>query len=249
VKRITHCKFHQNGSATHKRIFIDTSSCGLDINGSPDGLQAFTDFLRGQGHAVCAGASSEEYDVRLIAAPLSEVDCQPEKKEQLILLAGSYQDITPYNDWGNMLLKMKAMNSHSIYQQIERCYGVKIQPCFLTDGGIGKDYFNIDIHYKNFHTSLLRAGSLDIQSNGFNKWLTLDNTVWGETVHPGVENKNRGIPMFDTTDVRNPVLTAWNKRILIIATGDILSNSRSSEKIFIPLCEAIDYWIRTGNIK
>lgn len=249
VRKDARCVFQQNAARTGKRIFIDISSHGVGINGSPDGLQSLVEFLRGRGHEVCAGDTCDAYDVRLVAAPLSKVVCPPEKKERLILLADSYQQITAYTDWGKMLFSLKALNPPSIYREVEQYYGVKIQPCFLTDGGIGKNYFDINFSYKSFQTLIKRAGSLDIQGSGLKKWLAPDTTVWGETVHPGVENKNQGIPMYDTTDVQTPILSAWDDRVLIILTSDILSNTRSSDAIFNPLSRAVESWIQSGRIE
>ncbi|MBN1531034.1 MAG: hypothetical protein JXA20_00075, partial [Spirochaetes bacterium] len=121
-------------------------------------------------------------------------------------------------------------------------------PCFLTDGGIGKDFFSIRFQYGPASVLLHRAGSLDLRGSALRGWLVPGETVWGETVHPGVENRNRGIPMYELTDVKDPVIAAWNERFLIIAAGDVLSNARSAGPLFDPLCGAIECWIRTARV-
>ncbi len=244
----TRCVFPKSGAKTGMRVFIDTSSYGLRPDGSPDGLDALAGYLKKRGHRVCAGDACDDYDARIVAGPLSEVSCPARGDERpLILLAGSYQDIDPRSQWGGLLLNMKAKKSPSIYRNVEKRFGAKLLPCVLTDGGMGKKIWEISIRYRNTRIFLHRAGALDTAAGGLKDWIVPEPGVWGETLHPGVENRNRGIPMFDGADVRNPVLAAFNRKLLVIAADDLLSNFRSGDKVFIPLCRSVEEWMRTGN--
>ncbi|MBN1532668.1 MAG: DUF4350 domain-containing protein, partial [Spirochaetes bacterium] len=92
VRHHARCDFRRGTGGTGRKVFIDTSSCGSGIDDSPGGLRALAGFLRGRGHSVCAGDSCGDYDVRLVAAPLSEVAFPRDGGERLILLAGSRND-------------------------------------------------------------------------------------------------------------------------------------------------------------
>lgn len=224
------------------RMFIDTSSLGKGADETRGGLGRFAEYFRGRGYEIVSGDECPGWDVRVVAGPLEKV-APGSGSGTILLFADSFLEIRPNNPWGSLLFKMGARNRPSVYADMESRYGFWVVPCFLTDGGVGKNYFDIVVGTRGMRIPFHRAGSLDTGKGGWERWLNPDDSVWGETSHPGVENRNNGIPVYDSSDIGRPQIAVCAEGIMVVSSSGVVANEKAGEPYFRPFLEALHSWI------
>lgn len=231
-------------------IWLPRDLSGVHIDESPSGLKKFADGIKKAGYRVVedepAGGAKES--VVIITVPLKQLPADVFKKNRVIVSAESFMALQKYTVWGKRLLSMGARPRRPVYGALAAEYGVILQPCFLTDGGLDGSYLECSIPFFGRELALHRAGSLLVETgknpgNAFMQRVMLPRTVWGETSHPGIVVKNDGRPLYQSSDVETPILIYANEKVLVIADSDIIGNQYAGTEGFGAVTGLVVDWI------
>jgi len=230
--------------------FADKIS-GTGIDSSPSGLQEFFSSL--SGYSKMNGKKTEEVkaDVLVVAAPLKPLEKEDFSGRRLVLFAESYMVPQKFTVWGRRLLSMGADGMNDVYRSLDEEYGVRVEPCFLTDGGLDGSYLDCGIPFSGKKLLLHRAGSLHVKSEkasqgAFVYRAMLPDNIWGETSHPGIVVKNEGRPLYQSSDISTPVLVYADANLLVIADSDIIGNQNACTEGFNAVVKLVADWIGKG---
>jgi len=227
---------------------------GTGIDSTPSGLRKFASGLN--GYSVIDGKThdDEKADVLIVTAPLKPLKKEDYKGRRLIVFAESYMVPEKFTVWGSRLLNMGAKPGPRVYDTLWDTFGVTVRPCFLTDGGVKNSYLDCTIPYGGENLSLHRSGSLvtrveKTRKNYFLYRIALPDAIWGETSHPGIQVKNDGRPLYQSSDVEEPILVYADDTILLLADSDIVSNQNAGTGGFRVVLKLVRNWIRDTTTK
>ncbi|MFW5863015.1 MAG: DUF4350 domain-containing protein [Spirochaetota bacterium] len=224
---------------------------GTGIDSSPSGLHKF--FASLSGYQEIKGDTDEggQTDVLIVATPLRPLKKEDIIGKRLVLFAESYMVPQKFTVWGRRLISMGADGVHDVYWSLEEEHGVRIEPCFLTDGGLNGSYLDCEVPFFSKRLFLHRAGSLQVEAgrasqNTFVYGTMLPDAIWGETSHPGIVVKNEGKPLYQSSDISAPILVYADENLLVIADSDIIGNQNAGTEGFNAVVKLVSDWIKNG---
>ncbi len=224
---------------------------GTGIDSSPSGLQKF--FSRLNEYSEMKGKNTEEVkgDVLVAAAPLKPLKKEDLTGRRLVLFSESYMVPQKFTVWGHRLISMGADGENDVYRSLDKEYGIRVEPCFLTDGGIDGSYLDCSVPFSGKKLLLHRAGALQVETgrasqNTFVYRAMLPDSIWGETSHPGIVVKNEGRPLYQSSDISAPVLVYADANLLVIGDSDIIGNQNAGTEGFNAVVKLVADWIGKG---
>ena len=223
---------------------------GIHVDDSPSGVKKFAERIEKSGYRVVGNepGSDAKESVVVIAAPLKPLPAGILKKNRVIVFAESFMTLQKYTVWGKRLLSMGARPRQQVYGALATEYGITLQPCFLTDGGLEGSYLDCSIPFFGKELALHRAGSLLVEAgrgtgDAFMKRAVVPGTIWGETSHPGIVVKNDGKPLYQSSDIEAPILVYADENVLVIADSDIIGNQNAGSDGFDAAAGIVVDWI------
>lgn len=228
-------------SVKPKKMFIDTSSFGRDIDNSRSGLNSFAHFFQQNGFDV-TNQKSTDYDIRVVVGALSKIDYNKNDKAKNILFLEAYDNLESFSYWDKFHIDRGNSNLESIYIDLENAWNIKISPCFITNGN-QENVFNYPLKISNHIISIQRSGCIQKKFIGnFISWIEANENQWGEITHPGMENNHNSL--LDSNDIEKPIFSFYNQSNLIFLDSDFISNSNQNKLYYPYMLEQILKWIQ-----
>ena len=220
---------------SQKTIFIEYENFK-----NPKGLESFLRFWKEKNYNLCF-QNCAFYFAKILIRPLSLVSL-PKENKKMILFAESFDRLEEFSFWDKYHLQEGSLNRNSLYETLQTKYGLRVLPCFLTEGR--ENIFQTKGSFENQIIPIHRGTLFLTNQTGWTEFITIDEkAVHCETTHIGMTDSQSPVPVRDSNDFEKGYFSAYSENLFFVGDSNLIFDEHKEEKYYYPLLERMYQWL------